>query len=153
MSSLKFAALHLHSRDIATLESFYVEVLGAEPVASGAMGFRVSLGGAEIVGSAHERVASASEDRFPHVTFEADLPDALALRERLSRCGVPTAVATAGPDGFVYFRDPAGYLWKLAARNAGPALRATMSCPDDEQVDVAALAYSGWTVPTSVDVP
>ena len=127
----------LPCRDIAEAKRFLVEVLGVT----------------EIAVVQQDDGWTEPADRYPHVLFEADLPDALALRERLSRCGVPTALASAGADGVLYFRDPAGYLWKIVSRDAGTALRATTACADDEQVDVGTLSYAGWSAAASVDVP
>ena len=151
MSSLKFAGvvrgpsdtpLKVHGgggftlpcRDLAQAKRFMREVLGGMPAG-------ITL--------AQQDAAVAAEGRYPHVAFEADLPDALALRERLGRYGVPTALATAGADGLLYFRDPTGSLWKIVSRDAGAALRATTACVDDEQVDVGALAYARWSTPAT----
>lgn len=146
-----FNHLTVPCRDLADAKRFLVEVLGGTVSYEARTHVTAVIGGAEIGVAPQDGGWTGPKDRYPHLAFEADLPDALTLRERLSTCGVPTALATAGADGFVYFRDPAGYLWKLVSRNAGAALRATTSCPDDEQVDVGALGYTRWSAPAPIE--
>ena len=114
----------IYGPDLDTLERFYVDLLGLEPVARTPGRNVVLRCGASALILFDPAASGTPGGQFPahegpgrgHIAFAVPLSEFSAWRERLAGAGVAIEREVQWPDGHrsVYFRDPAGNSVELA---------------------------------------
>jgi catechol 2,3-dioxygenase-like lactoylglutathione lyase family enzyme len=114
----------IYGPDLGSLERFYVDLLGLEPVARTAGRNVVFRCGAAALILFDPAASGEPGGPFPphsgpgrgHIAFAVPLGDFPAWRARLAAAGVEIEKEVVWPDGHrsLYFRDPAGNSVELA---------------------------------------
>jgi glutathione S-transferase fosA5 len=157
-SGLAFASIHLPARDLAESRTFYVDVLGGEPIPDEDGNVRLRVGDIDVVLGAQERGATGGSAEYPHYAFTVTPEQFLGIKRRLDAYGVPTNepwTRAGKPYALMYFRDPAGNQFELFSPEGCDALplRIGARAGGDYTTDFAALTYAELHAPRKGEAP
>jgi catechol 2,3-dioxygenase-like lactoylglutathione lyase family enzyme len=146
-----FNHMTIPSRDLGASKRFLTEVFGGTITIDNPSHVTVTVAGAEIGnGGPMDGGWPAPDAEYPHYTFIVAPDDLEPLRERLQSYEVPTSdvFTKNGTDAAVYYRDPAGNLWKLYCPTGfSGQVRRTPEAGGDYVPDLPALCYDRWNDP------
>lgn len=149
-----FDHVSMPCRDLDEGIRFYGEVLGGELLVKQERFAQFRIAGTKIgIGSVGTTFMTKSAE-YPHIAFNVGPEELVQTKEWLTACGIPTSNfwTRSGVETLMFFRDPSGNVIELYCNGGYEGAAELPRGPargHGTAVDVDALSYEGWRVPTA----